>query len=282
MPRCAQVDVPTGSLLGRLATLGACLLALGAAAPASASSPGLDALEQYKLGHDEQQAVENRFFLKANRFEISPIVGYVPNNPFARRYMIGGIAGYHFSETLSVQMALQYSPDLGENDLKGLTSVLLERAHQAEEDTAFQQPLDKAGLTAAFGVAWAPLYGKINLVGETVLNFDFYLFGGAGMISKHNFFAVYDDANIDQGDILTLNDNGNQVVVGPYLGLGQNYFVNQIMAVKLDVRAAFYVDKQPQYDPNVPVDGQRLYNNVTASAGIALFFPRMKRQLYEF
>jgi outer membrane beta-barrel protein len=282
MPRSALTNPVT--LLGRAVAAGLASFALLGAlsGTARAESPGLEAIERYKSGHGEHQAVENRFFLKGSRFEISPVAGYVPNNPFARRYMFGGILGYHFNELISVQAAILYSPDLGEGDLKGLTSVLLERAYQADNTSEFQQPLDKAALTGAFGVAWAPLYGKINLVGETVLNFDFYMFAGAGMISKQNYVAQYSDANIEQGDIVELTGLGNEVVLGPYLGIGQNYFVNRVMAVKIDVRAAFYVDNQPQYDPNVAPEGLRLYNNVIASGGVALFFPRMKRQLYEF
>lgn len=239
-----------------------------------AESPGLDALEEYKEGHSEKTAVENRFFLKENRFEISPIVGYVPNNPFARRYTIGGVLGFHFSEIVSVQAEVLYSPDFGEGDLKGLTSVLLERADQAasqgNEEVSFQQPLDKAGLAADFGVAWSPLYGKINLVGETVLNFDFYVFLGGGMISKKDYVAKYDTESTTN-DIVNLEFQQNEVKLAPFVGIGQNYFINRLMAFKVDVRAAFYVDNKPQYDPLVAPPGQRLYNNVIASAGLAFF-----------
>lgn len=249
---------------------------------ANAGSPGTDAIERYKSGESEPKAVENRFFLKQNRFEISPIAGYVPNNPFARRYMVGGVFGFHFNETFSAQANLTYSPDFGEADLKGLTFVLLDRAFQSnDEGTNFQQPLDKAAITASFGVAWAPLYGKINLVGETVLNFDFYMFGGLGMISKQNYVANYDEAQAD-GNNATLQPLGNEVKVAPWVGVGQNYFLNRLMAFKIDIRAGFYVDNKPQYDPDVPVPEQRLYNNVIASGGLAFFFPNMKDRLYNF
>jgi outer membrane beta-barrel protein len=260
-------------------------LLLGAAA--RAESPGIEALNDYKSGHTERSAVENRFFLKQNRFEISPMLGYVPNNPFARRYMGGAVVGFHLSERMSFQAQVLYSPDLGDRDVKGLTSVLLERAFQANQDaTNFQQPLDKAALTGAFGVAWAPLYGKINLVGETVLNFDFYLFGGAGMVSKKNFVATYDQDGALQNppDILNLQPalQASEVKIAPFVGVGQNYFVNRLMAVKIDIRAAFYVDNKPQYDPTVAVTQQRLYNNVIATTGLAFFFPNMKPRLYNF
>lgn len=288
MPRSILPN-PLASRAKWLFAIAALVLAAGAPRIAAASSPGIDAIERFKHGEEQKQkAVENRFFLKENRFEISPVFGYVPNNPFARRYMVGGIFGFHFSELMSAQAEILYSPDFGENDLKGLTSVLLERANQANSAAgggavAFQQPLDKAALTGAFGVAIAPLYGKINLVGETVLNFDFYIFAGAGMVSKKDYIATFDEAGYQAGtDIVTLTAQDNEVKVGPYLGIGQNYFLNRVMAVKIDIRAAFYVDNQPQYDPNVPVDGLRLYNNVIASTGVGFYFPNMKRRLYNF
>jgi outer membrane beta-barrel protein len=261
----------------------ACLA--GVHQPARADSPGLEALDDYKDGKDEKHAVENRFFLKAGRFEIAPQLGYVPNNPFARRYLGGATVGLHLSELLSVQMQLMYAPDLDEGDVKGLVNVLLDRANQADANNAnFQQPLDKAALTYTAGLAWSPLYGKINLLGETVLNFDFYLYGGVGLISKNNYNAKYDTVGAANGDNLTLEPapEANELEVGPFVGIGQNYFVNRLMAVKIDVRAAFYVDNKPQYDPEVPVNESRVYNNVIAGVGLGFFFPNMKPRLYEF
>jgi len=251
--------------------------------PARAEAPGNEALNEYKTGHTSKRAVENRFFLKQNRFELSPQVGYVPNNPFARRYLGGVTLGFHTSEVLSFQAQVMYSPDLGLNDVKGLTDVLLQRAYQANT-TSFQQPLDKAALTGAFGVAWAPLYGKISLIGETVLNFDFYMFGGAGIVSKKNFVATY-APDITTGRPVTLTTDpaaASEVKFAPFVGVGQNYFVNRLMAIKLDVRAAFYVDNQPVYDASNPQPGQRLYNNVIATGGLSFFFPNMKPRLYNF
>jgi len=249
-------------------------------------SPGLEAIDQFRDTKKARKAVENRFFLKQERFEIAPSVGYVPNNPFAIRYVGGVILNYHFNEVISAEAQITYSPDLGENDLKGLTSVLLDRAYNATSGNTFQQPLDKVALSAAFGVGWSPFYGKINLVGETVLNFDLYGFVGVGMLAKNNYVAKYDEAGADlpEPDIVNLEPAAaaNEVLVAPVIGLGQNYFLTQMIAFKIDARASFYVDNKPQYDPDVPVTEKRLYNNFIASAGLGFFFPRMKPRLYNF
>jgi len=253
---------------------------------AAADKPGVEALEDFRKGFAEPNAIENRFFLKESRFEIAPHLGYVPNNSFAKRY-VGGVAlNYHFAETLAVGADITYSPDLGKNDLKQLVGILLDRAFNASgANVGFQQPLDKVTLSAAFGVSWAPVYGKINLVGETVMNFDLYMFAGLGMVSKTNYFAQYDE-NVGQivapNDVVLLAPAGNEVRIAPTLGLGQNYFLNQMLALKIDVKASFYLDDKPQYDPNVVVQQQQLYNNLIASVGIAAFFPKMKPRLYDF
>jgi outer membrane beta-barrel protein len=272
----------------RAAGLGAAaLIATSVAADArAADSPGLDAIETYKEGRAAHKAVENRFFLKEKRFELAPMLGYVPNNPYARRYTGGVALSYHFNETIAAQAQVLYAPDLGEGDVKGLVGVLLQRAFNSSSDaeTEFQQPLDKVTLGANFGVAWSPFYGKINLVGETVLNMDFYLYGGVGIVSKNNYFAAYDEAGaaLTPPDPVVLNAAGNEVEVAPYIGIGQNYFLNRLMSFKLDFRSAIWVDNKPQYDPNVLVTEQRVYNNVILSGGVAFFLPNMKPRLYEY
>ena len=130
---------------------------------------------------------------------------------------------------------------------------------------------------------WAPIYGKINLVGETVLNFDLYLTAGIGAIVKNNYVATFGQIGTLE-DIVDLEDAspGTEVLPSGVIGIGQNYFITQSLAVKIDARASFWVDNRPQYDPNVPVAGDQLYNNFMASAGLAVFFPRMKPRLYDF
>lgn len=266
------------SLLGTIGTSSSALAADG---------PGLDALNEFRgKAKKFKPAVENRFFNKEGRFEISPVAGYVPNNSFAKRYVAGAVLAYHFTEVLAAESQITYSPDLGESDLKGLTTVLIDRAYNASavSQANFQQPLDKVTLSAAFGLSWAPVYGKINLVGEKVLNFDLAAFVGVAMLSKSNYNAKYDteNADIETGDIVILEPLGNEVKIAPVLGIGINFFLNQTMALKIDARSSLFVDNKPQYDPNEPVSQQRLYTNFITSLGLAFYFPKMKPRLYNF
>jgi len=249
------------------------------------ADPGTDAIEEFRTEDKPGRAIENRFFLKEGRFEITPMFGYVPNNPFAKRFLGGVFIGYHFNEAFSVQATVAYSPDLGEADLKGLTTALVVIAHSGPGGATFQQPLDKLTLLAIFGGTWSPIYGKINIIGETVLNFDLYLSAGVGMVSKVNYFAVYDNEAAAGEEPIDLISGGNEVEFSPSAGIGANFFINQFMAVKVDGRFAFWVDKEPQYCQGAdcePVTSQRLYNNFVISGGLAFFFPNMKPRLYDF
>jgi len=254
-------------------------LALGASTVAHAegpTGPGIEALALHTQGRPARPSIDNRFFTKSERFEISPMFGYVPNNAFAQRFVGGLGVGYHFSESFAIQGLVTYSPDLGESDLKGLTRTLL-RIAAVTGDGTFQQPLDKVTLGFSANAVWAPLYGKINLIGETILNFDLYFVAGLSMNAKSNYFARLDSPT-DPTSAVRLNPEGNEVKFGPNLGMGMNFFLTQSLALKVDARMNFFVDEEPQYDRNVPALNNRLYNNFVTSGGISVFFPKMQER----
>jgi len=256
-------------------------LGLGWGDTAHAESPGAEALKEFRGENKTKDAIQNRFFLKEKRFEIAPVVGYVPNNPMVRRYTGGALLAYHFSEAFALGAQVIYSPDLGLTDLKDLTSVLVDIAQSGSDDVDFQQPLDKMTLGATFSLNWAPIYGKINLVGETVLNFDLYGSLGLGMLSIAEYYAT---ANNDPNavEVVQLSQPSNKVRVPVNVGLGMDFFLSQSIALKVDARSYIYVDDKPQYDPETPVTEKRVYNNFIASAGLSIFIPKMKPRITRF
>ncbi len=264
--------------------LPALALLVTAPSPARAGTRAArQALREFNEGSKPKNVVQNRFFLKANRFEVAPVLGYVPNNPFVKRYVGGVLAAYHFSETLAAEGALMYAPDLGESDLKDLTHTLVAIAHESSAQGNFQQPLDKMTLGATFAARWAPVYGKINLIGEQVLNFDFYGTAGLGMLSINKYYAKYDPNQTDPNLPPTnVEPDQNKAVIPINLGVGLDFFVNSSVAVKLDARNYMYVDKKPTYDPDNPATESRLYNAFIASVGVSVFFPKMHPRQYNF
>jgi len=271
----------------RLWALRRFLLAVLAALPllsttALAESPASTAAAELETGRAAADVVQNRFFVKTSRFEVSPVLGYVPNNPMVKRYVGGILFGYHLSESFAAEGALLYSPDLGVNDLKGLTITLVDIAHSGDADGQFQQPLDKMVLGASFAGRWAPVYGKINLLGEAVANFDLYGVGGIGMLSMAKCYARYDNTNPELP--VALEECAAVPVVTGNAGVGLNFFLNQSTALKLEGRSYLYVGTKPDYDPD---DGQspdesRLYNNFIASVGLSFFLPKMQARFSDY
>ena len=245
--------------------------------------PANTALDSLSIEEDEpREAVQNRFFLKQSRFELAPIGGYVPNNPMVKRFTTGLLAAYHFNENIAAEGAFIFSPDLGEADLKALTNTLVQIAYEGSANLQFQQPLDKMLLGATFAARWAPIYGKINLIGESVLNFDVYGVAGLGMLSTTLYYAQYDEAAPAEAIPVKLVQAGRKLRVPLNLGFGLNFFLNQSIALKIDARNYFYRALKPQYDPEVPETEYRLYSNLVASVGISIFIPKMRPRLMDF
>lgn len=269
-----------------LATLSAGLGLLSSIAQAGAS-PALKALDQKNTGRPDYNVVQNRFFLKSSRFELTPALGAVPNNAFVRRYT-GSITGaYHLSEVFAVEGDFMLSPDSPTGaDLKGLTNTLVIIAQQGGEGVKFQQPIDKLALAGIFSARWSPVYGKINLIGESVLNFDFYGTGGLGFLSINSYKATYSDDRVN--NLLGAAEQGDKkphAAPTVNIGVGANFFLTGALALKLDARNLLYIDTEPDYTATSEGDDQlkkRLYNDFVASVGLSIYFPSMPPRLYNF
>lgn len=256
---------------------------LGTVEPAAAADtpPGVEALEQFRNPDKRRNPVLNRFFLKSRRFEITPLVGTVPNNSFASRFTVALNLGYHLSEKLSVQANFAFAPDLGKRDVKTLVPILL----QQSSDNGFEQPLEKSTLTGSIGVGYSPIYGKINILGETVLNFDFYGFLGLGLAVQNEYYATR-SANFDSAqtvdETFDLTRTATEVRAAPTIAVGANFFLSQLVALRLDGRMAIVIDDKPAYDRDAPPPGLRAVTQFNLSAGIAIFVPKMKPRITDF
>jgi len=257
--------------LGMIASFG-----LWTSEASAGREPAQNALEM-RNQNNVQDVVQNRFFLKEGRFELSGIAGYVPNNPMVQRFSGGFLGAYHLNERFAAEVATMYFPDLGPSDLKGLTKKLVEIANsRSSAGSTFEQPLEKMMLGFTAAARWSPIYGKINLIGENVLNFDLYFTGGFGMISTKKYYAFAAD------DVISLRFQSNEVHPPITAGLGTNIFINQSLAIKLDVRSMIYRAEAPIYDPDQIEAEFRIYNDIITSVGVSYFVPKMKPRLMDF
>ncbi len=237
--------------------------------------------------------IRNRFFLKGNRFEIAPTLGYVPNNSFADVYVGGAYLAYHFSERFAVEAAFLYSPNSGAAGVKGLTRTLLDIAYQGDPNTKFQQPIDRMQMAAAFSARWAPVYGKLNLIGEGVVNFDVYGTGGVGLLAISKDVATisedYRSGNSDDPVYVEPQPN-TQFSPALNLGAGINVFLSSSVALKLDARTLVYIGPEADYivgDGDPTTSQPQVLNDEVQTAfittgGVSIFIPKMKPRIFNF
>jgi outer membrane beta-barrel protein len=199
-----------------------------------------------------------------------------------KRFTTGILTAYHFSENIAAEGAFIFSPDLGESDLKPLTNTLVQIAYEGSANLQFQQPLDKMLLGATFAARWAPVYGKINIIGENVVNFDMYGVLGLGMLSTNLYYAQYDESAPADAVPVKLIAAGRKLRVPLNVGFGINFFLNQSIALKIDARNYMYRALKPQYDPEIQETEYRLYSTLVASAGVSVFIPKMRPRLMDF
>jgi outer membrane beta-barrel protein len=286
---------PILRLLGGAATLA--MLAGGLLLPETAlareKNSAETALGEFSGKRPIPDPIRNRFFLKTNRFEIAPALGYVPNNSFADIYVGGAFLAYHFSERFSVEAALMYSPNSGASGVKGLTRTLLDIAYQGDPNTKFQQPIDRLQIASAFSARWAPVYGKINLIGEGVVNFDVYGTGGVGLLAiSKDVATISEDYRNGTSDDPVYVEPQPQTQFSPALNLGAgiNVFLSPSIALKLDARTLIFVGPEADYivgDVD-PTTGQpQILNTEVQTAfittgGISIFVPKMKPRIFNF
>lgn len=257
---------------------------------AAADAPAQQALTEFYGKKVEKNQVQNRFFIKTNRFELAPAIGYVPNNAFVSNYYGGAFVAYHFSETFSAEGAFVYAPNSGDSGVKNLTKTLVAIAYESNQETTFKQPLDRLQIGAIFSARFAPIYGKINLLGEGVLNFDVYGTAGVGLlVITKDYASVSPEYKSGASDNPVLLESSPSSEANPAinLGIGFDFFLTQSLALKIDARSEIYFAKEPDYG-NKKANGDpedlnsRVYNTFLTTAGISIFIPKMKPRMFNF
>lgn len=226
------------------------LLTVGLATPAWAAKNTDEAPEEAapRVGEGQPQrtlaeripSVTHRAFAKRHRVELLPILGMSLNDPFYR-YITPGL-GIHFYilETLAVGLSGEYYAGIAtpiENTGGAVGNAL--------------PTFNKPNFAARLGVTWSPLYGKISWLAEGVLHFDTYLTLSGGVVAP-----AQKGASASGG-----------------LALGQHYFINSWLAIRLEIRDEIYQmvrDTTKNETKNV----QNIQNLLSASVGLSFFLPQ--------
>lgn len=165
--------------------------------------------KQYWSQESDYNVVQNRVYTKANRIETSLYAGSMLTDPFLSVSVLGISLGYHFNEQFSLHGLLW-------RNFSSRSSAL----ERLEVDT--NRTANTNDLLWYYGgeVRWSVIYGKLSLLGKTILYYDMHLSGGAGQMKTES------------------GDNFAQS-----LGLGQQVYLSQSLGLFMGYRMVHFDEK---------------------------------------
>ncbi len=164
------------------------------------------------------EVVQKRLFEKDGAFELQAYSGVIPNDDFIIYVPVGARVTYNFSEAFAVQgsfaLALDYPTEL--------TTFLENEVGLKEAD--IQEVIN---MYYNVNLLWAPVYGKLSLLGLKLTHFDTYV--GLG-------FGAFHTRTVDPEDPqenTEIKPSGNTVV-------GFRWFLTDWFNVQTDYRHYFF------------------------------------------
>jgi len=203
------------------------------------------------------KTIQRKTFLKLGRWEASPHLASVVNDPFLNRYIVGTGLAYNITEIFAVEMTFDFAPDLGERDWKPLTKQLVEENHVSPD-------ISKLTYFGSLTFQFSPIYGKVAMSGRDIINFD--IFGNFGMGATRT---------ADDLEALQATDDpraiATQFQVHPTtnFGGGLRIIFNENLAARVEGRSLVYIE-------TVNSTTLEMKNNFILQASMSFFFPNMR------
>jgi outer membrane beta-barrel protein len=202
--------------------------------PAKAAPPAASELEVTQA--DRVRSIQRKVYLKKGRFELMPHALYSINDPYYSKAGVGLAANYFLADTLALGLRGAWMAVLPSDDVRTAKRNFQSRIFYSVPQYAVMA-----------NIQWSPVYGKIS-VGNSILHFDGYLLGGAGVVGT--------ESSATRG----LN-------VAADLGAGLRFVAKDFLAVNAGVVNTSYVD-QPTGTLKAATQ-----NILTLSAGVSVFLP---------
>jgi outer membrane beta-barrel protein len=210
------------------------------------------------------KTIQPKTFMKLHRYEVGPSVGFVANDPFLNRYIIGAVFDYHATEIFAIEAQLAYSPILGQGgcddpDWKPLSCQLLTK-------NSVSPDISRLTAHGNLGLQFAPIYGKVA-AGDTIIAFDIYGTVGLGITqTEDDLVALQADDEAADGDA---HRSASEVHPTTVMGGGARVALSEVVAVRAEVKSMTYIE-------TVKSTTLEMKNNLIVQANVSFFFPGMK------
>ena len=200
-----------------------------------------DSEQRKKEEHVEAiNVIQKKIITNKNKVELFPAFALSVNSPFYYTYSFAGGLGYHFQETLYVELFGGISKINYKDSAKDLP-----REANVSPEIAIPK------FFADLNLVWAPISGKFSFMNSTILYFEYYISGGMGYIKTNN--------------VGTNSFN---------FGLGQKYYLSDWLAFRFEIKDHIYAEN---FD-NILVPNKKaqtakpISHFMNVYLGISLFF----------
>jgi len=221
------------------------------------------------------KVIQKKYFLKYRRLEVTPQLGYVGNDHFIQRLSVGASIGYHINDLLNVEFVFNYLPDLEETDYKSLTK----RFRSVQEVVP---DISRITFLGVVNLSLSPIYGKIELGANRIINYDIYLGAGFGVAMSKDDTAII-QSPCDQWETASQRkehpEDGCEFVDQAHFvtnaGGGLRVVFNEWIGIRLDARQFTHIE-QVYRDGDI---GLEMKQNFMISVGASFFLPPKARAL---
>ncbi len=195
------------------------------------------------------KAVTSQSFIHKKRFLIGPVIGTTINDPFYASLALGLNAGFYVTEHLLIGINGEFLPVNGPTNL-----VKVVGRAEGKEAAKYYAPM----YFAYVDINWVPFYGKMSIMAEGVLHYDFYLVGGLGIAGMRST-----DKNVEYPP---LSMSGT-------FGIGAHLFVNKWVGIRLELTDRLFYGAR--YIGDVPGKEEASIQNIIGlTVGADFLFPR--------
>jgi outer membrane beta-barrel protein len=220
------------------------------------------------------KTLQRKTFLKLKRWEVSPHVAFVINDPFLKRRIIGTGIAYNLTEVFAIEGMIDYGLPLGDADLTTLTQ-------QLKGDNNVAPDISRLLAFGEITFVYSPIYGKAAVLGRKIVNFDVYgKFGmGIGQTKDDGTISGILEGEDNQcPDISSLN-NGSEVALfcqtqiqwhpTTTFGGGIRVIFSDNLAARLEGRSITYIE-------TVNSTMLEMKNNFIVQGSVSVFVPNIK------
>lgn len=229
----------------------------------------------------EKVAVKNRLYSVEGRWEVGANVGFTLVPRLTDHTNFNASVAYNVMETLAIELRGGYA--LSRHT--GLAEDLANKVRAGITSTTTTKMTETSGMWelnghAVVGARWQPIYGKLSLVSDLAVHFQFYAWAGAGVgFFRSESIILCNKTYASSGGCYNYASGSSRILESGYyesrragplasLALGFRFFVTPKHSIKFEFRDwsyldSYYTDIDPRaaLSPATPTGNGKLSSN---------------------